>query len=309
MSVNIKDFMNLQDYLDKKNVEGFNLRYLRELVDVATSMFSYEGLDGELTSQIIEMALMFNHNLCFYQTDGLGPEPILCRYVPNGQFDKYRKPTQVDLYTFNGQCIATGVDFSEIILVRDNRMDIPQYLVLDDLMMRMKHIEDTLDVNIQLLRLPLIFRCDKKQMNSYKQLFKSIENCQPFVIANTNFAQDVEGINIPMPVSPEEIFSLFDKYKDLARESFGIASTIQKASRVQAAEVQAQNDYVNFVYQERKSERELWIKLYNKKYNKNITLVENYELFSISDAHLEAVKQISIDTADKPIVKDGDKDE
>lgn len=291
------NYMNLSDYVNKKNIRGASLRYLKELVDMGTSMFMYEDLPFPLTSQIIEMALMFNTHLCFYQNDAFGPEPMLCRYIPNGQMNKYWKPTKVTVMALNGEHIADEVNYTDIILARDNVLDIPLFIVLDDFIEKIQHMEDTLDVNMQLLKMPMIFTCDKKQTATYKQLFKSIKNCEPFVLAASDFNADAKSIPISLPVSPKDIYEIYDKYRNMAREALGISATIEKAQRVQAAEVEAQNDYVNFVYNERKEQRMEFIKLLNDKYGYNIKLVEAYDQFKREDAELNAQKQVIIDNA------------
>lgn len=289
------DFMNLSNYIDKKKLQGYSLRYLKEFVDIGTSMFVEENLPKNITSEIIENALMFRNRLCWYQNDGFGEEPILCQYVSEGNFDIYCKPKYVTIMSLMGVTLALNVKYEDIILVRDNVLDIPPFLILDDIINRIKHIEDTLDVNMQLLRMPMIFSCDKKSVTQYKQLFKAIENCEPFVLANNDFAKDsTNSIPINLPVLPKDIYEIYDKYRNLGKESIGISATIEKASRVQAAEVEAQNDYVNFVYEERRKQRELWINEYNKRYNGNIKLVESYDMFKRQDAELQAQKQIII---------------
>lgn len=289
------DFMNLSNYIDKKKLQGYSLRYLKEFVDIGTSMFVEENLPKNITSEIIENALMFRNRLCWYQNDGFGEEPILCQYVSEGNFDIYCKPKYVTIMSLMGVTLALNVKYEDIILVRDNVLDIPPFLILDDIINRIKHIEDTLDVNMQLLRMPMIFSCDKKSVTQYKQLFKAIENCEPFVLANNDFAKDsTNSIPINLPVLPKDIYEIYDKYRNLGKESIGISATIEKASRVQAAEVEAQNDYVNFVYEERRKQRELWINEYNKRYNANIKLVESYDNFKRQDAELQAQKQIII---------------
>lgn len=292
------DFMNLSHYIEKKKLSGMSIRYLKEFVDLGTSMFTVEGLPEPFTPEILETALMFRNHLCWYQNDAFGDNPMLCQYLPTGEFDMSTKPTKVNIITLMGVTVATNVPYSDIILVKDNRLDIPLFLILDELITRISHIEDTLDVNMQLLRMPMIFTCDKKSVTQYKQLFKAIQNCDPFVLSSNEFAKDsTQSIPINLPAQPKDIYEIFDKYRNLAKEQLGISATIEKASRVQAAEVEAQNDYVNFVYNERKKERELWIKEYNKRYNGQLKLTESYDEFKRDDAELNAQKQVIINNA------------
>lgn len=279
------NFMNLQEYLEKKNIKGMTMRYAKEIVDISCSQFKYKNLPDKLTSQIIENSLMFNNHLCFYKSSALN-EIVLCRYIPNGKFDIYWKPTKVQLLAMNGELIANNVNYEDIILCRDNILDITPFIVLDEYCQRMKNIENTLDVNISWLKFPRILECDRKQLSGIKTMFSSIKNFEPYVVTNQGALDGLKSIPFDVPVQPMDIYDLYVKYKNMCLSSMGIYSSDQKHERMIVSEAVQQNDYVDFTYNEKKQERLLFIKQLNEKYGTNIELEESYIQFKKEDINL-----------------------
>lgn len=269
------NYYNLQEYLSKKNLYSNDIRYLKDIVNTKVSMFYYDGLPKPLTSEIIETALLFNHQLCFWWNKGT-EELTLCRYVPNSVFNEYWKPLNVNLLGLNGKQLAYNVPYEDIILCRDNTMDIVPYLTIDEYIRKINQIEKTLFINIDLLRLPAIFDCDKKQSATIKQYIKKLYDFEPFAIGDKNTLGEFKQYPIQLPVPPSEIYDLKEKYKRECLISLGIYSSDIKKERLISGEVDAQNDYVDIIYQGCLKERERYINEINKKYGYNIKVKQLY---------------------------------
>ena len=64
---NFYDYNNLESYAKKLglNYDATYFRWVKDIIDVKLSMFSYENVsEYELSSDIMERALMFNNFLC-----------------------------------------------------------------------------------------------------------------------------------------------------------------------------------------------------------------------------------------------------
>lgn len=290
-NMEIYNFYNLNSALDMAKTKGFNiyeLRYIKDFVGVKIGMFTYENLPNELTSEIIESAITFNNKLCFYKSPALD-ELILCRYIPNGEFNYYWKPKTVKLLSLNGYTIAENVDYNNIILVRDNILDITPFLTLCEYISKMQNVELTLTKMIEVLKLPLVFKGDKNSVTSFNKLIEDTLKFKPFAIADKSLTQDgYETFDINFPSSLEEVFSIYKNYRNMTLQSYGIYGIeTQKRERLLVSEVESQNDYIDFIYQDMKTQRENFVKEVNSKYGYNIKLVETYIQYREDDLKMQ----------------------
>ena len=279
------NYCNLREYCNKMNilnVDGF-LRWYKDIATTKISMFTYENLPQDLTTEIIEQALMYNNCLCFAYIKGLN-RIMLCRYIYGSTFSYYWKPTKVTLLALNGEMLDTEVPFDELILVRDNISDIIPFLTTSQWIEKIQTCERTLDILLVLLRMPTIFTGDKNQTATLKQLFKKALDFEGFVIGDKSLKDSIEQFDINLPAQPEDVYQLMEHYKNYALNSIGIYSVNEKRERVVTSEIVAQNDFADNVYQDMLNERIRFVKECNEKFGTNIKLVESYKLQKQSEA-------------------------
>lgn len=302
-STDYYNFKNLREFLNKLGVvypEDW-LRWAKDILGTKISMFYYDGLPEKLTSQIAEQALCFNNFLCLYNSKQYGV--VLCQWRMGSTFDLYWKPVTVDLLSLSGKTIATNVPYEDIVLVRDNILDIPPMITLNGWIQKILDIERTLSNQMILARFPTILVGDKEQANMLKNLLKSAINSNGFVIASKNFKDHLEQFDIKYPVQPTDVYELMEKYKNLALASIGIYSVDQKRERIVTAEVNATNDYVDFVYTGMYRERQRWVEEANSKFGTNIVLHETYVDNQQDDIKLDKEKAMAQADADIKVEK------
>lgn len=302
-NMEIYNFYNMNSALDMAKTKGFNiyeLRYIKDFVSVKIGMFDYKNLPDDLTGEIIETALTFNNKLCFYKSPALN-ELILCRYVPNGEFNYYWKPKTVRLLALNGYTIAENVPYNDIILARDNIMDITPFITLCEYISKMQNIELTLMKMVEVLKLPLVFKGDKNSVTSFNKLIEDTLKFKPFAIADKSLTQDgYETFDINFPSSLEEILSIYKNYRNMTLQSYGIYGIeTQKRERLLVGEVESQNDYIDFIYQDMKDQREKFVKEINDKYGYKIELVETYVKYKEDDLDLQVEKTKELSKAEQ----------
>lgn len=270
------NYYNLQDYLSKNLIKGGDqyVRWLKNIIDIKTSMFSYEGLPDGLTSEIIETALMFNNFLCFYKHPTLGI--VLCRYLYGGDFDIYWKPVKVNLLSLSGKPIAYDVPYKDIVLARDNRMDIIPFVTLNGWIDKITEMEDTMGILVRLVRFPTIMTGSKEQMAMLQQVLRKNANCEGFMIADKGFKDSLEQFNINLPCMPMDMEQLMEKYEHKAYESMGIYDPEEKKERLISNEVSSTNDYTDFVYEDMLYQRQSFVNEVNERYGTSIILKESY---------------------------------
>jgi hypothetical protein len=301
--LNTFNFYNLEEYVQQKGIQHTEWRYIKDILNTKVSMFRYEGLPEGLTTEIIERDLMFRNRLCLYKSIPLG-KIVVCKYVPCGLFDENWKPTKVDLIAINGATIAQNVPFEDVVLLRDNTMDIIPFICIDEYIDRINSIEKTIEVMSVVLRLPLLFTGDKAQVATLKATMKKVLNFEPVAIADKQLKECLTQFDIKVPYSPLDLYELKMKYRNECLSSLGIYYVDVKRERIVTAEIISQNDFVDYIYQDAKNERERAVREMNEKWGCKAKLIEVYTENREEDIEIKAKEASLIAKAES----DGDKD-
>ena len=239
---NYYNYMNLESYMAKLGLEydATYMRWVKDIIDVKLSMFSYDNVsEYELSSDIMERALMFNNFLCGYDVPGMGFG--IYRWRADSIFNRYWRPETVSLLTLSGKEVATEVPYSDIVLFRDNRLDLIPFLTLNAWINKIIEKEKTLDNIFTWLSFPMLIVGDKEHKVELKNIAKKALNREPFILA-----------------------------------SMGIYEVDEKRERIVTSEIEAQNDYVDMVYTDMYNERKRFVNECNKRFGTNIVLKESY---------------------------------
>ena len=296
------DYMNLNHAVSKALVDGklpYEIHYVKDIMSTSVSMFKYKNIERipNLTSQIVEIALMFGNFLCFYKIPALGW--TLCRYVTGSVWNEYLRPDTVNLIALNGKPLAYGVPYKDLILVRDNSMDVIPFICINEYLAKIHKVEQTVFKTLAIASLPIALVANKKMAGQLKQVAKQLGNDNPFISGDDSLIDVVKGFNIDVPVSPLDIYELKQKYRNECLSSMGIYSVEEKRERIVTQELVNQNDYTDFVYQDRKMNRAEWIRKLNEADpSLEIELVETYEVNVKETANEEAYKAHKVAVAD-----------
>lgn len=296
------NFFNINSYLDQMKLKGWtqDIRYIKDYVNTKISMFTYKNLPKGLTSRIIETALCFNNNLCFYKSV-LDDTPILCRYLPLGEFDYYWRPTKVQVLALNGKILANKVKFEDIILVRDNTMDIIPFITLTEYISKIKLIETTLMKNIKQARMPSFFTGEKSLVATFNKIIEKCEKDDVFAMVDKDTVGEAfKQFEIHFPIESEQLIEIMKNYMNWINNSMGIYSgASQKRERLLVGEVSSQNDYTDNIYQDELNNRKEFVEQLNEKFDYKIELVESYKEYTeqklkLSESYMVQTQRQSI---------------
>lgn len=253
-------------------------RYVLDIINTRVGMFTYDNLPRKLTSKILETSLLFGSDLCFYKPAGLD-RVMLLKYTSDGTVDEYNQPTTVSLHTLKGENdIAENVPFEDIVLVRDNTLNIPRVLSIDEFIFKLLEIEDDLFKIMKLGTLPAVLSGSKKQAATLKVLSQKLGYKDAFIVGDESLTESVKGFNINIPFNPLDVYELRNKYYNEAMRSLGIYSVDAKRERIVTQELINQNDFSDFIYQDAKIERQLFVDECNRKFGTNIVMHETYDI-------------------------------
>lgn len=274
------DLVNLNHFVNKSLLKDNSIAfsYLKNFVNEKTSQFKYKGLEEILPDDILETLITFNNHLCIYKSNVYGV--VICKFVEKS-LDLYNIPEYVDLQAINGSSIAYDVPYKDIVRIKDNNMDLPPFTYICEYINKMQSIENTLFSNIELLKLPAVFTMDKKLLTSFNKLIETAINTKPFALADQQVMDAFKQFDIKFPVQPESLLELWKNYRNFALQSMGIAgSDTQKRERLLVGEVQSQQEYTDFIYEEMVYTRRQWIKEANEKFGLHIELIEMKKEFT-----------------------------
>lgn len=278
------------------------LRYVKDIVNTRISMFRYPGIEEKcpgLTSEILEGALMFLTRLCFYYDEGIQGYRLM-RYVYGNDLNQYLKPDFVTLTTLKGDNVFYNVPYKDIILVRDNYMDIPPFACIYDYLKYITKIERSMVKVLRNVTLPLVIVGPKSAVNQMKALNNELDTDKPRVIADANISDSIKSFGIDISVNPLDIYVLKQKYRNELLASLGIYTADEKRERVQAAEIASQNDATDFNYMASVMPRRDFSTAIG------VPVKETYVVNYLEEAKLEATKEHMIEP---PTKKEGDTDD
>jgi len=272
-------------------IDELDFRFLKDIISLKVSMFEYENLPNTINpDSFVEENLMFSNNLCFFNIPALGGV-CLCRWSARG-LNFNDRPKFVNLKSLKGDLLLENIPFNELVLLKDNALDIPPIISILEYLTKIKEVESVIERNLTLLNLPILFTGDKKLIASVQQIFKKSFGLKKdenvFAFADQTVRNSFQPFNISLPVSPDVLYNLKDKYKNECLNSIGIFNTGSiKSERVQTFEVESSNDYVNFIYQSMVELRKNAIKKCNAKFGTNIKLIEVYKKIEQEDENKE----------------------
>lgn len=292
------DFMNMNDALSRALIkEGYvgGLHYIKDIASTKVSEFKYENIDKipNLTSEILEMALLFNFQLCFYNSKALGW--ILCRYIYANELNEYLRPRTVNLIALNGYSVAQDVPYEDIILVKDNSMDIVPFIPMMEYVRKMEKIDTSVFRTLEVASLPLAIVGNKKVANQMKIMAKKLGSGDALIACDEQLLDTIKAFDIDVKINPKDIYELKTKYKNECLSSIGIYSVEEKKERKIVAEVTSQNDFTDYIYQDMKTQRQFFVDALNKADpSLNIKLIETYELNVRDDIDEQALREKEI---------------
>lgn len=267
------DYYNLGNYIQKEKVKGRSngwIAYLYEYVTLREQIFEYKNFPLPLTTEILENALMFRSNLCFAKISGIN-DIVLCNYVLEDNLNIYGKPSYVNLVDFIGNTLEEHVNFSYIVVVRDNYLDIPPFLELDYRINKLLKIENSMENTLFYNDIPALFFAPKEMVSMIEQIFKATD-MQKRLVVSDNTSLDIKKFDIKTTLSMQELIDTYDHQKNLLCSHMGIETQIFKKERTNEKEINSNNDLCKSRLEQMFNIRKDFVNELNKMFNLNVTI-------------------------------------
>ena len=256
--------------------------YLDRLKLVATSLFTWEGLDevaGTGASRFLELALYENGRGVFFKDDELGYMAL--RVNPNDKFNVYMLPTKVICYSFE---YNKEKDFDDVVYIMNNNLQKPTLETLKLFAYRLYEVERTIDTNLLAQKTPILIEGDTKTILTLKNVYMQYSGNTPFIFGNKQYdlSNKLSVLKTDAPYLIDKLVLYKHEIWDEALTFLGINNAnTDKKERLITDEVNSNNElinyYLNCFYKTRKEACEQ----INKKYDLNIQIKLNKDVLEL----------------------------
>lgn len=271
--------------------------YLDRLKLVATSLFTWEGLDevaGVGASRFLEIALYENGRGVFFKDAELGY--LALRVNPNDKFNVYMLPTKVICYSFE---YNKEKDFDDVVYIMNNNLQKPTLETLKLFAYRLYEVEATINVNLLAQKTPILIEGDTKTILTLKSVYMKYSGNTPFIFGNKAYdlSNRLSVLNTNAPYLIDKLTLHKHEIWNECLTFLGINNTnVDKRERLITDEVNSNNElinyYLNCFYKTRKEACDR----INEKYGLNIKLKLNKDVLDL------------LDVDEKEVVKDTEKE-
>lgn len=157
--------------------------YLDRLKLIATSLFTWEGLD-EIggNSRFLERVLYEEGRACFIKDNEKGYMSL--RVNPSDKFNVYELPTEVIAWSIG---YNKKFKFDDIVYIMNNEAQIPTSQTLSLMAYRLYETERTIDINLIAQKTPILIEGDTKTILTLKNIYMNYSGNTPFIFGNKQF--------------------------------------------------------------------------------------------------------------------------
>ena len=264
--------------------------YLDRLKLVATSLFTWEGLDevaGVGASRFLELALYENGRGVFFKDDELGYMAL--RVNPNDKFNVYMLPTKVICYSFE---YNKEKDFDDVVYIMNNNLQKPTLETLKLFAYSLYEVEATINVNLLAQKTPILIEGDTKTILTLKNVYMQYSGNTPFIFGNKQY-----DLSNRLSVLKTDAPYLIDKLTLHKHEIWNECLTYlginnantDKKERLITDEVNSNNQLINYYLNCFYKTRKQACDEINKKYGLNISIKVNDDVLDLLDVKKEDV--------------------
>lgn len=218
--------------------------YYEMLEQMAMSIYVWQGLPSEIDKRFLEMSL-FNRGLSVFFHDAEYDAFFSLNGSPSGRVNMYNNPLGYEVYGAGD--FHRSLKSTECVPIWNNYLRRPDVDAINLYARRLTDIDRTVDTNLAGQKMPIIAVVPEEQRLTYQNLLKQQYGNEPCIVA-------AEGVYDPKAIQylsanvPYMVTDLLQSKLQIWNEVmtyFGIDNAnISKTSRVQAAEVEANDGQV-----------------------------------------------------------------
>lgn len=200
---------------------GYQLIY-DELRELYLSSFRWAGLPDEINERFFEMELFQSGRVAFMRDEVTGGHAVT-RVTDNGPLNLYGEATKL-------RCIGGGAgQYQKVrflddpdptqaaVVVYNNFTRTPPHQRLMAYALRIHHIENTIDINVNAQKTPYVLVGNRKLQATLKRIYTQLAAFEPAIFADDSI--DLSNIKVFQTVAPYVVDKLEDQKRKLWNEA------------------------------------------------------------------------------------------
>lgn len=271
----------------KKLTKGYGNHLLNDLLIqwelVFTSVFEWDTSstgNDELGRYIEKYLYGLGTAIFFKNKEGVyGVLP----FATQGGINWYGEMTKWNVIGANGY--QAGFNVTNSVRMRNNSLSMSHLSYVYKQLLRLVNVEETLDVNVNQLKVPMIFSGDENSLLTMKNIYKKITKNDPviYVDKRLEMSKEFKGVTTGANYFGEQLNTLYNDIEGRLLKIAGLKYVhTEKKERLVVDEVNSNDGLSNtFLYSALK-ERQLACDLINEMYGLSITVDVN-PLLKLSD--------------------------
>lgn len=172
-----------------QNNTNYNLT-LNSLINIAVSTFKWDNMPETIDLRFLEMTLLKQGACVFFKDPDIGY--LVLPVLLDGHFNVYDIPDKRTAFATNGYRYELTPENSVIIF--NNYTHTPIITDLTVYALRLFQINQTIDININGQKTPVLIKCNQNQKLSMENLYMQYSGGMPLIYADKNL--DPNGLSV-----------------------------------------------------------------------------------------------------------------
>lgn len=222
--------------------------YLRVLGELCMNRFEWKGFPESVDVRYVEQQLFFN-SLAVAFIDRNTDRLMVLRGTPTGQRNLTDNPLSFTLTapSLLSSTIPNQISARHSVPIWSNYFRMPDYDIVTNYAWKLAQIDRTIEINVNSARRTKVLVHNENQRLSAANINRQLDNGDSVIALNTPIGELVSAVDLG--VNPDAIEKLSIVRARLWNECMGLLginnANHDKRERVQAAEVEANNDQVD----------------------------------------------------------------
>jgi len=212
----------------------------------ATSIFVWEGLPNRFIGEEIER-LLYMYGSCVIFKDDDGTIKVY-KWAMNKGLNGYGLPVAWYVFGVNGIDRFLRTQENSVLIWNDNYRDDTKTFINYFVRTKLANIEYALDQQVNALKMPFVFKGEKSQLMTFKNLFKQITDGEPAIYEDTSSIGNAEFGVFPTMAQTHvnDLKDLYDYYEARLLRYLGLEYSVEnKKERLITDEVNKNEDNSN----------------------------------------------------------------
>lgn len=248
--------------------------------NIGTSMWKWEGLPDYVNPKYPEQTLYEDGMCVAMKPDNQDNIYLLPVKYQSLRLDPYGDPIQWEAYAVQGSRLAKAINGKKLnadnsVLIWNDPKRRPSFPYVDIIIKKMVNIEATIDTNILVQQLPIMFSSTNQQILNVKNLYQKIVDREPAIFNNVDYRNGeapFEVITPNVPFLADVLSDQYSVYDNRILESFGIEHvSVEKKERLLTGEVDVSGTKCAIVRKARKDQRDLACKRFNEVFGMSVS--------------------------------------